>query len=61
MIKGTHPYSYKTEEWALITGVKVMTTDNCCSRPVFECQYKDGFVNYIPISDIDNYEIKECG
>jgi hypothetical protein len=55
-IRGTSPYSYRTGEWAIITGVKTCTPDGLESRIVFVCKYDDGFIDYIPLHDKSNYE-----
>ena len=56
-IRGTHPYSFRTHEWANITGVKICTPKDGLPRAAFECVYEDGVVDYIPVKDNENYEI----
>ena len=56
-IRGVHRYSFRSGEWALITGVKIVTPKGLEPRAAFECMYEDGFVDHIPISDANDYEI----
>lgn len=56
-IRGTNPYSFRPDEWALIIGVKVSTPEGLKPRAGFEVVYSDGFTDDIAISDTDNYEI----
>ena len=56
-IKGTHHYSFRPGEWAVITGVRMNTPEGLEPRAAFECKYEDGFIDYIPVCDADNYEI----
>lgn len=56
-IKGTHHYSFRPGEWAVITGVVNVTPEGLSQRPAFECEYEDGCVDYIAISEKAHYEI----
>lgn len=56
-IKGINPYSFRVDEWAVITGVKICTPEGCVPRPAFECTYSDGVVDHIAVSDYKNYVI----
>lgn len=58
-IRGTHHHSFKRNEWADILGVRMCTPFGYDIRAAFECRYKDGSVDYIPISDAPNYEISK--
>lgn len=59
---GTSIHSYRQGEPAAITGVVIVTpgpTPNTQhqSRPCFSIRFSDGTVDYIAISDSDNYKI----
>lgn len=56
-IRGTSPYSYRSGEFANITGVVMCTPKGLQERACFVCEYDDGFIDYIPIDDRENYEI----
>ena len=57
-IRGTHPHSFRSGEWADIIGVKVFAPQGLSLRVGYQCLYDDGFIDYIPISDASNYEIE---
>lgn len=56
-IRGTSPYSYRSGDFAKITGVVICTPKDLQERACFVCEYDDGFIDYIPIDDRENYEI----
>ena len=58
MIRGTHHYSFRSGEWAKIIEVKVCTPKDMIERVAFVCEYGDGAIDYIPIVDSPNYEIR---
>lgn len=51
--RGTHQYSFRTGEWAIVIG---MSFDR---RQCFIVEYPDGFRDYVAIIDVNNYELKE--
>jgi hypothetical protein len=57
VIRGVHPYSFRSGEWASIVGVEVLAPVELKPRVVYCCEYSDGFVDYISVSDSANYEI----
>ena len=57
-IRGISPYSFRSEEWADIVGVRISAPGGLVPRAVFECRYADGVIDYIAISDTANYEIE---
>ena len=56
-IKGTHPYSFRSGEWADIDGAVMSKPEGLEERPVFVCRFEDGTVDYIAVSDDINYEL----
>lgn len=56
-IRGTHPYSFRSGEWAEIVGERMFTPHGMSERPVYECRFDDGVIDYIAISDAPHYEI----
>ena len=56
-IRGTHPCSFRSGEWAEILGARVCKPLWMDERIAFECRYPDGVLDYIAVSDSDNYEI----
>ena len=56
-IRGTHAHSFRSGEWAKIMTVKMCAPNGLVARPAFKCIYEDGRVDYIPVSDTENYEI----
>lgn len=57
-IRGTHRYSFRSGEWAALVGyVMVIPDDSNEPRQAFMVRYNDGTVDYIPVSDANNYEI----
>lgn len=51
--KGTHQYSFRTGEWAEVIGVVFK------ERLCFIVQFRDGVMDYKPVIDTENYELKE--
>lgn len=51
--KGTHQYSFRTGEWARVIGT--IFKDRLC----FVLEYSDGTLDYTPVIDKQNYELKE--
>lgn len=51
--KGTHQYSFRTGEWAEVIGV--VFKESLC----FIVQFRDGVIDYKPVIDTENYELKE--
>lgn len=51
--KGTHPYSFRTGEWARVIGT--IFKDRVC----FVLEYYDGALDYAAVIDTKNYELKE--
>lgn len=49
LYRETHPYSFRSGEWASIVGMK-----QC-----FIVEYADGVRDYVAIIDVENYELKE--
>lgn len=55
-IRGTHPSSYRSGQWALIEGVNWITTrvDGVSSERVcYRIRFQDGAVDYCPVFDDD--------
>ncbi len=55
-ITGNHPYTFRSGKSALITGVKRIM-DMSEKRICYEITFPDGFVDYVPLSDIGNYRM----
>lgn len=51
--RGTHNYSFKSGEWARVIGTAFK------NRMCFVVEYQDGTIDYTPIIDNKNYELKE--
>lgn len=56
-IRGTHPYSFRTGEWARITGIEIMNLRSG-PRHVFKAVYDDDAKDTVAICDSANYETK---
>ena len=56
---GTHKYSFRQGEPAKIVGIKTVFRDkeNFPSRVCFHVVYADGFEDWCPIEDSENYKI----
>ena len=54
-IVGTHHYSYRNGEPALILGVTIQNEKN--PRPCYHVKYADGKQDFIAIEDSKNYKI----
>ncbi|RLD75084.1 MAG: hypothetical protein DRJ15_17505 [Bacteroidetes bacterium] len=57
-IAGINYNCFRFKQWAIIIGVKMCTPPNLKSRLVYECLFEDGFIDYVPLSDIKNYLIE---
>jgi hypothetical protein len=51
-IRGLHPYTFRCGKSALVTGVKHID-DNKGLRVVYEVTHPDGFVDLIPMSEVN--------
>lgn len=51
--RGTSPYSFKSMEWGLVIGT--VFKDRWC----FIIEYSDGKLDYSPMIDTENYDLKE--
>lgn len=57
--RGTHPYSFRTGEWAVIMDVVPVGVGEGMSRLCFKVWYpSDGVVDYVPLCDSEHYETK---
>jgi hypothetical protein len=53
-IRATHPYGYRSGQWAKITGVEWSLA---YQRPVYAVTFVDGITDYWPVTDgNDPYE-----
>jgi hypothetical protein len=57
-ITGTHPYTFRCGKPALITGVKSVCSESTDLRICYEVTFPDGVIDYIPLCDMHNYEMK---
>lgn len=53
LYRGISPYSFKSMEWGLIIGTCFK------ERWCYVVEYEDGTLDYSPIIDLKNYELKE--
>ena len=58
MIRGIHPYSFRSGEWATIVGLVVCGKDYPGGRLNYMVMFDDGKVDYWPVCDESNHEIK---
>nr|WP_317199783.1 hypothetical protein [uncultured Psychrobacter sp.] len=58
LIRGTHPYSFRSGEWAVITDMVIVTSVSGTKRLNYMVMFDDGKVDYWPVCDESNYEIK---
>lgn len=58
LIRGIHPYSFRSGEWAIITDMVMVTDVNVAKRLNYMVMFDDGKVDYWPVCDNSNYEIK---
>jgi hypothetical protein len=59
-LRGTHLCSFRKDEWArIIAVVMVSWSGKLEPRPCFMVQYADSFIDYVPMSDMENYELQE--
>jgi len=56
-IRGTHPYSFRTGEWARIVGIEIRNLRSG-PRHVFKAVYDDDAKDTVAICDSANYETK---
>ena len=57
-IRGTHHYSFRSGEWALVVGVVFVTPNPRLEpRPAYIVQYADGRTDHIALYDRENYEL----
>lgn len=57
-IRGTHHYSYRSGEWAMVMGVVFVQPDpRLETRPAYLVQYEDGKTDHIALYDRENYEL----
>jgi hypothetical protein len=57
-IIGTHPYTFRCGKPALITGVKNVWSETMEPRVCYEIVFPDGVIDYVPMSAMNDYEIK---
>ena len=58
LIRGIHPYSFRSGEWAVITDMVIVTSVCGTKRLNYMVMFDDGKVDYWPVCDESNYEIK---
>lgn len=58
LIRGIHPYSFRSGEWAIITDMVMVTDVNAAKRLNYMVMFDDGRVDYWPVCDNSSYEIK---
>lgn len=58
LIRGIHPYSFRSGEWAVIADMVLVTSVNGTKRLNYMVMFDDGKVDYWPVCDDSNYEIK---
>lgn len=58
LIRGIHPYSFRSGEWAVITDMVIVTGVSGTKRLNYMVMFDDGKVDYWPVCDESNYEIK---
>lgn len=58
LIRGIHPYSFRSGEWAVITDMVIVTSVSGTKRLNYMVMFDDGKVDYWPVCDESNYEIK---
>lgn len=58
MIRGIHPYSFRSGEWATIVGLVMCGKDYPGGRLNYMVMFDDGKVDYWPVCDESNHEIK---
>ena len=56
-IRGINVYSFRRYEWAELIGVRIVTPGDHEPRPCYMVLYEDGFIDYLPITDHECYEI----
>lgn len=57
-IMGNNFNCFRYKQWANIIGVKMCTPPDLEPRLAYECQFEDGFIDYVPFSDSKNYLIE---
>jgi len=50
-IRGIHPYSFRTGEWATIIGALLCTPVGLEPRMCYKCLYPDGVIDYVPVDE----------
>ncbi|MGO1375117.1 MAG: hypothetical protein ACTHU5_00935 [Psychrobacter sp.] len=58
LIRATHPYGFRSGEWATIADMVMVTSINGTKRLNYMVMFDDGKVDYWPVCDESNYEIK---
>lgn len=57
-IRCIHRHGFRAGDWADLIGVRMVEPGGLPARPAFECRYSDGYIDYIAVSNVDEYEIK---
>jgi len=58
---GTAPYSYRSGEPAVITGIETVFIEGKEPRACYKIEYADGMKDSCPILDYSNYKILIAG
>lgn len=56
--RGTHPYSFRRDQWAAVIGVAMVEPDGLPPRPCFVVRFADGVTDYTPMHDSGAYELR---
>jgi len=57
-IRGTHIHSFRSGVFGKLIGVYSVTPIDCEQRMCYAVLYEDGVIDYIPVCDVEQYEIK---
>ena len=57
-IRYTHPYGFRSGEWATITGVAVLNPRGLGERLCYQAVYDDGVKDHIALADQCNFEVQ---
>ena len=60
-IRSTHVRGFRTGVWGTIVGVREVTPVGRVKRLCYVIEFDDGVADYVPISDMENYETRAKG
>ena len=57
-LRGKHPYTFRHGEWANVVSTVAVKPKDDAVRACLVCVFEDGAVDYVPVTDLSNYEMR---